>query len=319
MRVAVLDDYARAALSLIDWTRLQQRAQVTTFHRLLNASEAAKALEPFDIVCTFRERTPLSGELIASLPRLKLITFVGPPNANIDHAAARANGVELIRAGSERLSGGEASPSTTELTWALILAAQRQLKAEFASIALGGWQSSLGLELRGATLGLLGLGRLGHAMVPIAKAFGLQVIAWSPNLDKDVARAAGVEFVSKNNLFERSDILSVHLVLGERSRGMVGYDDIGRMRRGALLVNTSRGPIIDEKALISAVSTGHIRAALDVFDQEPLPVEHPLRTLPGCTITPHLGFVSREFMTLAYLATRDLVIEWIRSRSAHTI
>ena len=297
LNVAILDDYTDFALKAADWSQLPAGATVTAFNRPLSQAEAVTALAPFDVLCTIRERMPLPRPLIEQLPRLKLIVMVGPNLANLDMAAATERGIKVARskftappADVQRI--GAATP---ELCWGLMLATVRHIGAEHRGMRGGGWQSTLGVVLEGRRLGLLGLGKIGRRMAGYAAAFGMEVIAWSQNLTPEAAREVGARWVEKDDLFRQSDILSVHLVLSERSRGLVGGCELGLMKPTAYVINTSRGPIIDEAALVAALRGGTIAGAgLDVFDTEPLPPEHPLRQLDNVTLTPHLGYATEE-------------------------
>lgn len=284
MRVAVLDDYQHAAAGLADWAGLD--AEVEFFDRHLGGTdEVAAALAGFDVVVAMRERTPFPAELLARLPTLRLLVTTGPRNAAIDLPAAASHGITVC-------GTGYSSAATIEHTWAMILAAARHLPTEFASMAAGGWQRTVGVGLSGRTLGLAGLGNVGSAVARIGVAFGMEVLAWSEHLTADRAEAVGAVAVSKEELLARSDVLSIHLVLSDRTRGLIGAAELAAMKSSALLVNSSRGPIVDEQALIDALQRGVIAgAALDVFDIEPLPAAHPLRSLPNAVLTPHLGYV----------------------------
>ena len=295
MRVAILDDYQRVALSMADWPSIGAGVSVHPFHdRLGTEDQVAERLRNFDVIVAMRERTPLPGSLIERLPLLKLIVTTGKRNAAIDVKAACARGV--VVSGTSTLSQPPA-----ELTWGLILALARSIPHESAAMRSGGWQSTIGVGLHGKTLGILGLGRLGTDVARIGQAFGMHVIAWSQNLTRDKTDAAGVELVDKDALFQRADIVSVHLVLGDRTRGLVGERELAIMKPTAFLINTARGPIVDEHALIYALRHSVIAgAALDVFDEEPLPVDHPLRRLENALLTPHLGYVTTENYRLAY-------------------
>ena len=295
MRVAILDDYQRVALSMADWPSIGAGVSVHPFHdRLGTEDQVAERLRNFDVIVAMRERTPLPGSLIERLPLLKLIVTTGKRNAAIDVKAACARGV--VVSGTSTLSQPPA-----ELTWGLILALARSIPHESAAMRSGGWQSTIGVGLHGKTLGILGLGRLGTDVARIGQAFGMHVIAWSQNLTGDKTDAAGVELVGKDALFQRADIVSVHLVLGDRTRGLVGERELAMMKPTAFLINTARGPIVDEHALIYALRHSVIAgAALDVFDEEPLPVDHPLRRLENALLTPHLGYVTTENYRLAY-------------------
>jgi len=295
MRVAILDDYQRVALSMADWPSIGAGVSVHPFHdRLGTEDQVAERLRNFDVIVAMRERTPLPGSLIERLPLLKLIVTTGKRNAAIDVKAACARGV--VVSGTSTLSQPPA-----ELTWGLILALARSIPHESAAMRSGGWQSTIGVGLHGKTLGILGLGRLGTDVARIGQAFGMHVIAWSQNLTRDTTDAVGVELVDKDALFQRADIVSVHLVLGDRTRGLVGERELAMMKPTAFLINTARGPIVDEHALIYALRHSVIAgAALDVFDEEPLPVDHPLRRLENALLTPHLGYVTTENYRLAY-------------------
>ncbi|WP_231748821.1 D-2-hydroxyacid dehydrogenase family protein [Mycobacterium sp. M26] len=287
MQVAVLDDYQNVALQMADWTPVTERADLTVFtDHLWDPDELVERLAGFDVVMVMRERTPLPRSIIERLPRLKMIASTGPFNASIDMAAAQERGIVV------GTTGGTVA-STVELTWALILAAARNLVGESASVRAGGWQTSVGRELSGRTLGVLGLGRIGARVARIGEAFGMKVIAWSQNLTPDAAAEAGATLVTKNELFATADVLTIHMKLSERSTGLVGAAELGMMKPTAFLVNTSRGPIVDEAALMEALQRRAIAgAALDVFDTEPLPVGHPLRTLDNVLATPHIGYVA---------------------------
>jgi phosphoglycerate dehydrogenase-like enzyme len=297
MRVAVLDDYQHVAAGLADWASLD--ADVIFFdHHLNGADEVAAALADFEVIVAMRERTPFPAALLARLPALQLLVTTGSRNAAIDLAAAAEHGITVC-------ATGYSSNATVEHTWAMIFAAVRHLPTEFASMAAGGWQRTLGIGLSGRTLGLAGLGNVGSAVARIGLAFGMDVIAWSQHLTPDRAQAVGATAVTKDELLARSDVLSIHLVLSARTRGLLGADELGRMKPSALLVNSSRGPIVDEPALLDALRRNVIAgAALDVFDVEPLPAAHPLRSLPTAVLTPHLGYVVDELYGTFY---RDAV------------
>ena len=305
-KIAVLDDYQDVALAMADWSALDGRAEVTVFHdHVADFEPLVQRLAPFDALCVMRERTPLPRTLIERLPRLKLIASTGPRNASIDLQAAADHGVGVVHTGYK-------SEPTVELTWALILAGARHLLAESASVRSGGWQVGVGDDMGGATLGLLGLGNVGTRVAKVGLAFGMKVIAWSQNLSDEKAAAHGVTRVSKEELFGQADVLSVHLVLSGRTRGLVGAGELALMKPGARLVNTSRGPIVDEAALVAALRAGRIAgAAIDVFDQEPLPVDHPYRSLPKLLATPHIGYVSRDLYRTFYGDTVAQLLKWL--------
>jgi phosphoglycerate dehydrogenase-like enzyme len=309
-KIAILDDYQNAALSLADWSVLDGRASVTVFNDHLADSDAViERLQPFDIVCVMRERTPLTQAIIERLPRLRVIASTAFRNASIDVKAAEEHGIPIVHT-------GYSSAPTIELTWALILASARNLVAESTSLRNGGWQRSIGDDMAGQTLGLLGLGNVGGAVAQIGKAFGMNVIAWSQNLTADRAAEAGAELVTKEELFRRADVVSIHLVLSSRTRGLVGAVELALMKPTARLVNTSRGPIVVEADIIAALKAQKIAgAAIDVFDQEPLPLDHPFRTLSNLLATPHIGYVSRGLYTRFYQDTVENIRNWLDSHA----
>jgi len=288
MRIAILDDYQSVALKMADWDSLKPHAEAVAFHEYFgDQSELARRLQDFDCVVLMRERTPFRRNMIDGLPKLRLIIRLGH-NAAIDFDAAAERGITIC--GTTTLMN-----PTAELTWGLILSLTRKIPAEDAAMRQGRWQTTLGIGLAGRTLGVLGLGQLGSSVARIGQAFGMNVIAWSPNLTAARAAEYGVEHVSKDALFERSDVLSIHVVLSDRSRGVVGAADLARMKPTAYLVNTSRGPIVHERALIDTLQSRRIAgAALDVFDVEPLPAGHPFLKLDNVVLTPHIGYVTEE-------------------------
>jgi phosphoglycerate dehydrogenase-like enzyme len=305
-QIAVLDDYQNVALSMANWAMLDRQATVTVFNdHLLDTDAVIARLQDFDVVCVMRERTPMTRAVISRLPKLRLIASTATRNASIDLEAAADHGIEVAHT-------GYSSNPTIELTWALILASARNLVAENASLRAGGWQRFIGDDLAGKTLGVLGLGNIGGAMARIAKAFGMAVIAWSQNLTAERAAEAGAVLVSKEELFRKADILTVHLVLSSRTRGLIGAKELALMKPTARLVNTSRGPIVVEADLIAVLQSGKIAgAALDVFDKEPLPPDHPLRGLPNLLATPHIGYVSRDLYQRFYQDTVDNIRQWL--------
>jgi phosphoglycerate dehydrogenase-like enzyme len=308
MRIAILDDYQRVALVSADWTPLRERpdTEIAVFHDHLVDDDAVVArLAPFEIVCVMRERTPLPRRILERLPKLRLIASTGRRNASIDAAAAEERGITVTNT-------GYASDPTIEHTWALLLASARNLVEEANSVRDGGWQRGLGVGLRGKTLALLGLGRIGSEVARVGSAFGMKTIAWSANLTKERAEEFGATLVSKEALFRQADFLSVHLILSDRSRGLVGATELGWMKPTAKLINTSRGPIVDEPALVEALSSGRLAgAALDVFDQEPLPIDHPFRTLPTVLATPHIGYVADDLYRTFYGDTVRAIVDWL--------
>jgi phosphoglycerate dehydrogenase-like enzyme len=311
-RVAVLDDYAGVALELADWSSVRSRSEVTVFERHLSEAEAAAALRPFDVICTVRERMALPRTLIERLPNLKLITIVGRSLPNLDMGAATEHGVLVAHSDFTNPRFTSVRDATPELAWGLMIATVRNLADEHRRMREGGWQSSVGMTLSGKTLGLLGLGRTGKRMAEYAKVFGMEVVAWSQNLTEETAAASGARRVEKAALFESSDVVSIHLVLSERTRGLVGEPELALMRPHAYLINTSRGPIVDEAALIAALQTGRIAGAgVDVFDVEPPEPDHPLRRLPNVTLSPHLGYVTREMLAAFYADSIEAVVAWL--------
>jgi phosphoglycerate dehydrogenase-like enzyme len=312
MKIAILDDYLRLSQSVTDWSALTATCEITVFDRPLSLpDEAAQVLEPFDIICTLRERTPISGDLLARLPNLKMIAITGLYNRTLDVAAATRRGIVV----SYTELRGTYRKATSELTWGLILAVARHIPHEANRMREGGWQSTVGITLAGRTLGLLGLGRQGRHVVPVAKALGMNIIAWSQNLTAEKAAESGVTRVEKDELFKRSDVLSVHLVLGERTRGIVGARELALMKPTAILVNTARGPLIDEEALIKTLQERRIAGAgLDVFTHEPLADDSPLRTLPNVVLTPHQGHNVMEFYTVAYTDAVENIAAFIAGK-----
>jgi phosphoglycerate dehydrogenase-like enzyme len=308
VRIAVLDDYQNVALSLADWSALDERATVTVFNdHLADADAVVERLQPFDIVCVMRERTPMTGAIIERLPKLRLIASTGSRNASIDLKAAEERSVRVVHT-------GYTSTPTIELAWALILASARNLVAENTSLRGGGWQQSVGDDMDGRTLGLLGLGNVGGAVAKIGNAFGMKVIAWSQNLTTEWAAEVGAALVTKDELFRKADIVSIHLVLSGRTRGLVGAAELGLMKPTARLINTSRGPIVVEADLVASLTDKRIAgAAIDVFDQEPLPLDHPFRSLPNLLATPHIGYVSRGLYARFYQDTVTNIRNWLDS------
>ncbi|HUG35971.1 MAG TPA: D-2-hydroxyacid dehydrogenase family protein [Candidatus Limnocylindrales bacterium] len=306
-RVALLDDYQDVALRMADWKSVPAGTEVAAFRdHVADADELVKRLADFDAVVAMRERTPFPRALLARLPRLKLLVTTGMRNASIDVAAATGQGVTVCG------TAGLPYP-TAELTWGLILGLFRRIPAEDRATRQGSWQTTLGLGLNGKTLGVLGLGGLGSRVARVAKAFEMDVIAWSPNLTAARAAEVGAALVSKDELLTRSDIVTVHLVLGDRSRGLIGARELAHMKPTAVLVNTSRGPIVDEAALIAALRAGKLAGAgLDVYDEEPLTSDHPLRNLANTVITPHLGYVTEETYRIFYGQALEDVQAWLR-------
>lgn len=289
LKIAVLDDWQSVAENVVDWTVLQPIGEVCFLHDYPADTDAMVArLNDFQIICVMRERTVFDDALLSQLPNLKLLVTGGMRNAALDLKAATRLGITVVGTDSYKY----AAP---ELTWALIMGVTRNLVDEASSLRAGGWQIGIGSDLYGKTLGIVGLGSIGQKIARYAKAFDMKVIAWSENLTAERAAEHGVTYVSKQALFEQSDVISVNLVLSERSRGLVDADSLNRMKPTAYLVNTARGPIVDEDALIAVLTQKKIAgAALDVYSVEPLPADHPFRTLPNVLATPHVGYVTEN-------------------------
>ncbi len=298
-KVAVLDDWQRVARSSTDWSPLMKRAKVVFFEQaFLDEEDAVQKLAGFEIVLSMRERTPLPASLIHRLPKLRMLGITGVQNRSLDTEACTSRGIVVCHT----VGGGDSAAATAELALGLLLAAARAIPAADANMRSGRFQEGLpaGISLAGKTIGILGLGRLGSSMARYCRALNMQVVAWSRNLTAEKAEAVGATLVSKEELLSHSDAISIHLVLSDRTRGLIGAAELARMKPGAILVNTSRGPIVDEAPLIEAVQSGRIVAALDVFDREPLPPNHPLRGAPNTVMTPHLGYGVREVWTAFY-------------------
>lgn len=289
VQIAVIDDWQNVASGVVDWSVLESVGQVHFLHDYpADTATMVERLQGFEVICVMRERSTFDKALLQGLPNLKLLVTGGMRNAAIDIPAAKALGIQVCGTDSYK----QAAP---ELTWALIMASTRNLLAEANSLRAGGWQIGLGGDLHGKTLGILGLGSIGQKVAQFAQVFGMRVIAWSENLTPERAAEAGVAWVSKQALFEQADILTVHLVLSDRSRGLVDAEALGWMKPTARLVNTARGPIVDEQALVQALESGRLAgAALDVYGEEPLPLEHPFRRLSNVLATPHVGYVSEQ-------------------------
>jgi len=284
MKIAILDDYQNVALEMADWSALSGRAEITVFNdHVADPFTLVERLLPFDVVCLMRERIPLPRGVLQHLPRLKLIASTGSRNASIDMGAAKELGITVTA------TGYRSSP-TIELTWALILASVRGIVQENNSIRDGGWQRSVGQALKGKILGVVGLGNIGGQVARIGLAFGMKIIAWSQHMTPEIAEAAGATLVSKDELFRQADIVTIHLILSGRTKGLVGAAELGLMKPTSRLINTSRGPIVHEASLIKALRSHAIAgAAIDVFDQEPLPVQHPFWSMDNVLATPHIG------------------------------
>ncbi|WJK07074.1 D-2-hydroxyacid dehydrogenase family protein [Pseudomonas fluorescens] len=305
VQIAVIDDWQDVARDVVDWSVLNSLGEVTFVHEYpADNATLAKRLGQFEVICVMRERTRFDEDLLKRLPNLKLLVTGGMRNAALDMPAAARLGIKVCGTDSYK----HAAP---ELTWALIMAATRNLVNEANALRAGQWQQRLGGDLHGKTLGILGLGSIGQRVAQFGQVFGMRVIAWSENLTTERAEQAGVTYVSKQQLFEQADVLSVHLVLSDRSRGLVDAQALEWMKPTALLVNTARGPIVDEAALIKALQKQRIGgAALDVFDQEPLPALHPFRTLDNVLATPHVGYVSRQNYELFFSQMIEDIQAW---------
>ncbi len=311
MNVAILDDYQNVALRLADWSGVRRHAEITVFSdHVADPSAVVERLRPFDAVCVMRERTPLTREILQQLPNLKLIASTGPRNASIETQTAADLGIAVTATGYD-------STPTIEFTWSLILASMRGIDREAASLRVGGWQRDLGSNLRGKSLGVVGLGNIGREVARIGLAFGMKVIAWSQNLTEAKASAAGATLVDKQTLFREADVVTVHLVLSGRTRGLIGAPEFARMKPNARFVNTSRGPIVDEAALIEALRARRIAgAAVDVFDVEPLPPDHPFRKLDNVLATPHIGYVTEDLYRTFYADAAANIATWLDANSA---
>jgi phosphoglycerate dehydrogenase-like enzyme len=306
VKVAILDDYQNVSLSVTDWSPLDGRASISVFNDHVSDTDAIiNRLKPFDVVCVMRERTPLPRAILEKLPNLKLIASTGLANASIDEDAAAALGIAVLHT-------GYSSTPTIEFTWALILSMTRNIPQENQSLRNGGWQLSVGEELAGKTLGLLGLGRVGSAVGLIGRAFGMKVVAWSQNLTPAVAAEHGVQYVTKDELFSTSDFLSIHVRLSPRTHHLVGVAEFAKMKPTSRLINTSRGTVVDGAALLEALRTNRIAGAgLDVYDVEPLENPHPLRELSNVLATPHIGYVSKELYRTFYGDTVKNIVHWL--------
>lgn len=314
VQIAVIDDWQNVASGVVDWSVLKPIGQVQFLHEYpADTATMIERLRPFDVICVMRERSTFDKALLQGLPNLKLLVTGGMRNAAIDIAAAKTLGIKVCGTDSYK----QAAP---ELTWALIMACTRNLLAEANSLRAGQWQVGLGGDLYGKTLGILGLGSIGQKVAQFAQVFGMRVIAWSENLTPERAAASGVTWVSKRELFEQADILTIHLVLSDRSRGLVDAEALGWMKPTARLVNTARGPIVDEQALIDALKGGRLAgAALDVYAQEPLPEDHPFRHLPNALATPHVGYVSKQNYRQFYQQMVEDIQAWAKGAAIRTL
>ena len=290
VQAAILDDYQNVAMSFADWSPIARDVEIKVFNKPFGShDEAIKALQGFAVVVGMRERTPFPRRVIEALPDLKLLITTGARNNSFDVKVCAERGVTVCGTGA-------AGSPTTGIAFGLMLELTRRIGFENARLKAGApWQTTIGRDLEGLTLGVLGLGKLGQRSAAVGKAFGMTTIAWSQNLTEEKAKAAGADYVSKDDLFRNADFVTIHLVLSDRSRGLVGAKELGLMKKSAYLINTSRGPIVDEKALIAVLNSKSIAGAgLDVFDVEPLPLDHPFRKMDNVVITPHLGYVSEQ-------------------------
>jgi phosphoglycerate dehydrogenase-like enzyme len=313
-KVAVLDDWQGVARGSADWSPLLARAEVVFFAQAFDdEDDAARKLADFEIILSMRERTPLPASLINRLPKLRMLGMTGARNASLDTACCTARGVLVCNT----VGGAASQAATAELALGLLLSAARAIPAADANLRAGRFQEGLpvGISLAGKTIGIIGLGRLGSLMATYCRALNMTVLAWSENLTAEKAQAVGAVLVSKEALLAQSDAVSIHLVLSPRSRGLIGASDIARMKPGAILVNTSRGPIVDEAALLEAVQSHRIIAALDVYDREPLPTGHPLRSAPNTVLTPHLGYGVRETWTEFYRQSVENALAFLNGQA----
>jgi D-3-phosphoglycerate dehydrogenase len=314
-RCAILDDYQNVALQVADWSKIKDEVEIKAFNQAIETPEKViAALKGFDIVCLMRERTLFQRNVIAALPDLKLIVTSGARNAAIDVAAAAERNIPVC--GTESVGN-----PTAALTIGLMIELTRRIGFENEQLKKGArWQSTLGIELHGKTLGILGLGKLGTKVGAIAKALDMNVLAWSQNLTPEKASAGGAKYVTKEELFRQSDFITVHLQLSPRTRGLVGAGDLAQMKPTAYFINTSRGPIVDEKALLATLQGKKIAgAAIDVFDVEPLPIDHPFRKLDNAVITPHLGYVTLENYRRFYGQMVENIRAWLDGKPVRVI
>jgi phosphoglycerate dehydrogenase-like enzyme len=319
IKLALLDDYQKVALRMADWDRLKKRGiEITVFHEPFSSVEdAARKLAPFDIVQLLRERTPFPRALIEKLPNLKFMVLTGARASSLDDKAATERGIPI-----SNTPGGGSNASTAELCWALLMSCARDLAKAERLMRSGGWHDGIRnmVVLEGKRLGVIGLGRLGSRVAGYAKAFGMDVVAWSQNLTEEKARQGGAKLVTKDELLATSDFITIHLVLSDRTRGLLGAGELAKMKKSAMLINTSRGPIVDEAALIAALENGTIaHAGLDVYDKEPLPPGHPLAKLDNVTLVPHLGYVVEESYRHFHEGTIADIEAWLDGKPINVI
>lgn len=307
-RIAVLDDYMGVAHNLADWSRLKGRAELSFLTDPLPPGREAQALAGYDAICLLRERSAMPGALLRALPQLRAIAATGRQNRTLDHRTAHELGIAVMTT----TGSGNGIYATVELAWGLVLSLLRHIPAESDAMRAGAWQTRLGNALYGRKLGVVGLGKLGGRMALVARAFGMEVLAWSPNLTPERAEAVGAIYADKETLLRTADVVSLHLVLGATTRGIIDRDALALMRPDAILINTARGPLVDEAALIDALREGRLRGAgVDVYDAEPLPADHPLRALPNALLTPHLGYSVRETFECFYRETVENLESWL--------
>jgi phosphoglycerate dehydrogenase-like enzyme len=319
MKLAILDDYQRLALKSADWDRLKKKdVEVSVFHEAFgSADEAAKKLAPFEILCLLRERTAFPRTLTERLPNLKFVSLTGIRAGSLDSQALAERGIPVSNTRS-----GNSTYLTSEIAWGLIISAARDLAKGERNMRSGRWHEGLaaGFGLHGKRLGLLGLGKIGGRMALVGKAFGMDVVAWSQNLTPEKAAEGGAAYLSKEELLMTSDVVSIHLVLSDRTRGLISAKEFSSMKPSALLVNVSRGPIVDEAAMLDALKSGRIaHAALDVYDREPLPPEHPLRKMDNVTLSPHLGYVNDENLRMFYGDALENIEAWLAGKPVRVI
>jgi len=315
MRLAILDDYVNASLQMADWKSLPSNIDITVFDKHLghDIDPVAKALEPFDIIVGMRERTPFPKALIDQLPNLKLLVTTGMRNLSFDYDACNARGIPIC-------GTGMTSYAAAEHSWALVMGLAKNIAAEDADMKSGGWQTGYSAPLNGATLGLIGLGKLGSQCATYGNAFKMNVIAWSQNLTDDRAAECGAKRVDRDTLLRESDYIVIHQVLSDRTRGLIGKAELDMMKSTAFLVNTSRGPIVDEQALVAALKAGSIAGAgIDVFDVEPLPLDHPYRNAPNISLTAHTGYLVEEGIKASYTDALDDVKAWLDGKPVRVI
>jgi len=316
IRVAILDDYIDVARTLVDWSPVDALAEVVVFtHKLTGEDEFVQALADFDIICTLRERSAFSAALLARLPRLKYIAVTGMRYDAIDVDAATQLGIVVSNSEVTRGGGG-----VSELAWGLVIATARNIAHEDASIRSGGWQTRLGFTLRGKTIGILGLGRLGSRMAAYARAFEMKVLAWSPNMTSERAAVHGAQAVSLTTLLANSDVVTLHMPLSETTRGLIGAAELSKMKKTAVLINTSRAGLVDQGALAHALTDGVIAGAgLDVFEVEPMPTADVFRQLPNTVLTPHIGYFTSEMLKVYYEDAVEAIVAFIQGRPIRVV